>query len=107
MMRDEGEIYDVGTFAQIQRFARDDAPSRTATTIDGQLGLEDAFTDSSSATPNVSASVLLLAHRRIILSSIDNLSPPTKATVRHHDRTLYIHSSPPTTDDTTIYSDKG
>ena len=57
VITDPAELYSVGTFCQVQRLSRHDG--------------ED------------SATLLLLAHRRVHLESVDNVGPPIDVTVQH------------------------
>ena len=61
VITDPAEIYNVGTFCQIQRLSRHDA-----------VGDKDE-----------SATLLLLAHRRVHLDSVDSVGPPIDVTVSH------------------------
>jgi Lon-like ATP-dependent protease len=77
VITDAAELYDVGTFCQIQRLTR-----HAGTGEQSPAG----SSNSGSASAEDSATLLLLAHRRVSLESIDNLGPPIDATVRHWNR---------------------
>lgn len=77
------DIYHTGTFAQIQRLTRGvEAPKPPNPAAEG-----DENTDSSAAT------LLLLAHRRVDLKSVDALGPPIDVTVSHWARSEYTGSN--------------
>eukprot|EP00536_Pseudo-nitzschia_multiseries_P007187 jgi/Psemu1/240007/estExt_Genewise1.C_1660028 len=63
VITDPADLYSVGTFAQIHRLTR---------------GVEGS-----------AASVLLLAHRRVNLMSVDSLGPPIDVTISHWPRLDY------------------
>ncbi|OEU13466.1 ATP-dependent protease La [Fragilariopsis cylindrus CCMP1102] len=67
VITDSSDLYSVGTFAQIHRLTRG---------VDG----------------GATASVLLLAHRRVNLLSVDSLGPPIDVTISHWPRLDYTGS---------------
>jgi len=102
IITDPKDIYSVGTFAQIQRFTRENVgggkghsnPSNLHSQFgsNDEFGIEDTLGGSDGSTvgeESVSASVLLLAHRRVDLVSVDNIGPPIDVTVEHWERMQY------------------
>jgi len=90
MIEDSSDLYGVGTFAQIQRFTLN-------------KGNEFAPQEDSTGITNetvISASLLLLGHRRIDLLSTDKIGPPTDVTVKHWDRMKYVSGKDSNADDT-------
>lgn len=96
------DIYDVGTFAQIHTFTKGHNHNRGSKTFmdsqaikkqkekkDGDGSESDDDEDAETGT------VLLLAHRRVDLQSVDDIGPPIDVTVSHWKRQDY-----PGTDDT-------
>jgi len=96
------DLYRVGTFAQIQRLTKgvagpkpSDPSSRnssrssssSSSSMDGQEGEETDGDEESAAT------LLLLAHRRIDLRSVDDVGPPIDVTVQHWPRVDYTGSN--------------
>ena len=78
IITDPSDLYSVGTFAQISRFTRGvgyPKPSRPMNENEHDV--------------NSSASLLLMAHRRIDLVSVDEVGPPVDVTVKHWDRLKY------------------
>lgn len=76
VITDASDLYSVGTFAQISRLTRDSKP----------------LIDKDSEEHQTSASLLLVAHRRIDLVSVDDVGPPVEVTVKHWDRLTYTGS---------------
>lgn len=74
------DLFHTGTFAQIQRLTRNMNISRPVDV--GSSPTDDEEEHSS-------ASVLLLAHRRVDIKSIDNVGPPIDVTVSHWPRSDY------------------
>lgn len=72
VISDPSDIFNVGTFAQVQSVTR----ANTSSHADEE---EAANSTSESAT------VILLAHRRVDLTSVDELGPPLQVTVNHWD----------------------
>jgi len=103
LITDPADLYSVGTFAQIHRFTRglttggthaahDTHPLQNAPTNgNGSLDEKDANDDDNEQQP-VSASVLLMAHRRVDLLSVDKLGPPIDVTVSHWDNMEFLGS---------------
>jgi len=81
IITDASQLHKVGTFAQVHRVhVHHNGENEDGDEKDKIFGKDGEDSD------NVSASVLLLAHRRIDLVSVDNLGPPIDVTVRHWDR---------------------
>ena len=87
IITDASQLHKVGTFAQVHRVH----VHHNGENEDG-VEKDKMFGEDGEDSDNVSASVLLLAHRRIDLVSVDNLGPPIDVTVRHWDR-LQISST--------------
>jgi len=85
LIKDASDLYNVGTFAQVHRI------TRLGLEPEDSLGEENDHSDLTGDT-HVSASVLLLGHRRIDLRSVDNVGPPVDVTVSHWDRLEYTGS---------------
>jgi Lon-like ATP-dependent protease len=73
------DLYSVGTFAQISRLTRGVANPK-------------ALIEKDNEEDHTSASLLLVAHRRIDLVSVDETGPPIDVTVKHWDRVNYTGS---------------
>ena len=111
IITDPKELYNVGTFAQIHRVTRGVGvnPSNLHVNQFGTGpphdtngdGNEHDF-DSHGNDTNVSASILLLAHRRINLQSVDSIGPPISTTVSHWDRMRYAPDSAGATNGDTV-----
>lgn len=80
VITDASDLYGVGTFAQIHRLTRGVGSSQPAV---GFVKEEDSTEDNSAAT------VLLLAHRRVNLVSVDEIGPPIDVTISHWPRLDY------------------
>ena len=76
VITDPSDLYNVGTFAQIQSIKRGLGGSGTTATANSH--------DTDDA-----ATVLLLAHRRVDLVSVDEIGPPIDATISHWPRLDY------------------
>lgn len=85
IINDENDIYKVGSFAQIQRIQRgspldeDDNNNKTTKKQGDGAGLHQH--DASST-----ATMILLAHRRVDLMEVADLGPPIDVTVKHWGR---------------------
>ncbi|KAL3910806.1 MAG: hypothetical protein SGILL_007548, partial [Bacillariaceae sp.] len=91
VITDETDIYDVGTFAQIHRVTRGVGSASSTpnfSNLEDQAEEANATGDSAAET----ASVLLLAHRRVNLESVDSLGPPVDVTISHWPRLDYTGS---------------
>lgn len=110
LITDPKELYNVGTFAQIHRFSRVlDHQNPSSGTIynindddeviqdDGSGTTASRSSSNSSSNP---ASILLLAHRRIDLLSVDSIGPPIDATVSHWEKLAYKVGADSSLDDT-------
>ena len=94
VITDPSDLYKVGTFAQIHRLTRgvgSASPSQSKypdfSDIENQQEGDDGGNGSSET-----ASVLLLAHRRVNLESVDGLGPPIDVTISHWPRLDYTGS---------------
>lgn len=74
---DPSDIYSVGTFAQIHQLKRGVGSLKTGQT--GPNGEEEGS----------AASILLRAHRRVDLKSVDEIGPPIDVTISHWPRLDY------------------
>eukprot|EP00934_Nitzschia_sp_Nitz4_P008056 Nitzschia sp. Nitz4//scaffold4_size323378//19860//22718//NITZ4_000613-RA/size323378-processed-gene-0.256-mRNA-1//1//CDS//3329553258//8046//frame0 len=84
VITDASDLYSVGTFAQIHRLQRGVGSSKPGVPSFANKPDDMEESDSGSA-----ASVLLLAHRRVDLVSVDELGPPIDATIGHWPRLDY------------------
>jgi Lon-like ATP-dependent protease len=100
LITDPKEFYNVGTFAQIHRVSQGMGGVHADGTNDGLSALGSQFAEDPDPSEPASASILLMAHRRIDLLSVDNIGPPIDVTVSHWDRLTYKIGSDSTTDDT-------
>jgi Lon-like ATP-dependent protease len=88
------DIHNVGTFVQIYRLTRgvgSAKPPNPLITPEPEDS-DSVSSDDSNSDRNSAASVLLLAHRRVDLISLDELGPPIDATVKHWERVEYSGS---------------
>lgn len=74
------DIHKTGTFAQIQRLTKGVAGPKPSDPDDGEELGDDVET---------AATLLLLAHRRVDLKSVDDVGPPIDVTVSHWPRMDY------------------
>uniref|UniRef100_A0A7S1BLT3 Lon protease homolog n=1 Tax=Corethron hystrix TaxID=216773 RepID=A0A7S1BLT3_9STRA len=91
VLTDPDQLYPVGSFAQVHRIQRgaDPRPDRPADQLPPGLRPDtdtDAEDDVADNVAEGQASVLLLGHRRVTLTSVDRLGPPVDVTVEHWDR---------------------
>jgi Lon-like ATP-dependent protease len=106
LITDPLDLYTVGTFAQIHRITRgsistedsSQSLSQPNTSFSHEEGnMEQAQShdheDGTSTHPKASASLLLLAHRRVDLVSVDSIGPPIHCTVKHWERLKYTSTS--------------
>ena len=117
VITDVSDLYSVGTFVQIHRLTRGVGSGSITPQSNGVPG-NGAFTDGASAPPDgdacpggdpsspssgdesSAASLLLLAHRRVNLMSVDSLGPPIDVTISHWPRLDY--TGPMSSPDDTI-----
>jgi Lon-like ATP-dependent protease len=123
LITDVKDLYNVGTFAQIHRVTRGlglggngadtatdpdsqqaDFNAQFVQVIDGENGngsdgINTTNIDEPASISNP-ASVLLLAHRRIDLLSVDNIGPPIDTTVSHWEKLIYKMGKDNDMDDT-------
>lgn len=114
VITDASDLYSVGTFAQIHRLTRGVGSGSIPPQSGGVPGAggfaddpnvhPDGETGDHSSTSNgdesSAASVLLLAHRRVNLMSVDSLGPPIDVTISHWPRLDY--TGPMSSPDDTI-----
>jgi len=109
LIQDPQELYTVGTFAQIHSFKRgtislsshdfsstslnhssssisSTASSHEDPSIEESSSLSQEDEEEGSNPNKGPASLVLLAHRRIDLLSVDSIGPPIHCTVKHWDR---------------------
>jgi Lon-like ATP-dependent protease len=107
IITDVSDLYETGTFAQIQRLTRNVSSTATATdknkARDVREGVEqfpgdeaaaaaaaiEGSSHASSDHPPITkpaATLILLAHRRVDLTSVDQIGPPIDVTVSHWPR---------------------
>jgi Lon-like ATP-dependent protease len=102
VITDPSELYKVGTFAQIHRVTRgvgsasSHAPNFAADMrmgVGGKSGSSSSSDDDTGrSSASDAASVLLLAHRRVNLESVDSIGPPIDVTISHWPRLDYTGS---------------
>jgi ATP-dependent Lon protease len=94
VITDPSDLYHVGTFAQIYRLTRDvgSASSSSSSSRGASSDQQIEKSDNDGASGGGIASVLLLAHRRVNLESVDSLGPPIDATISHWPRLDYTGS---------------
>ena len=91
------DLYNVGSLAQIHRITHNfgnQYDHELHDSVDSIDSVDSVLHDGKTA------SVLLLAHRRIDLLSVNNLGPPVDVTVSHWDRLLYKMGDDSGRDDT-------
>jgi Lon-like ATP-dependent protease len=81
---DPEEIYKVGTFAQIHQLKRGVGSLKGA-----RAAMGGESEDSSDDEGGSAASLLLRAHRRVDLVSVDEIGPPIDVTISHWPRLDY------------------
>lgn len=82
VITDPDDIYRVGTFAQIHQLRRGVGSLKGARATMG----EDTDGLSDDEEQGSAASVLLRAHRRVDLKSVDHIGPPVDVTISHWPR---------------------
>jgi ATP-dependent Lon protease len=82
VIKDSSDIYHTGTFAQIQRLTRG-VPNPKPVDLTSSTFNDDKDTEDTAAT------LILLAHRRVNLVSVDDIGPPIDVTVNHWPRMEY------------------
>jgi ATP-dependent Lon protease len=85
VIKDPSDIYHTGTFAQIQRLTRG-VPNPKPVDLNGGDDKDHHQGDDTAAT------LILLAHRRVNLVSVDSIGPPIDVTVSHWPRADYTGS---------------
>ena len=87
---DPDEIYKVGTFAQIHQIKRGVGSLKGVRAAALGGGTEDtASSDDDEGAGSGAALVLLRAHRRVDLVSVDEIGPPIDVTISHWPRLDY------------------
>ena len=92
VIKDPSEIYHTGTFAQIQRLTRGvPHPKPVDLTSSGAASKGRSPKDGPEAEKeeDTAATLILLAHRRVNLISVDDIGPPIDVTVNHWPRMEY------------------
>lgn len=93
------DLYNVGTFAQIQRMTKSD-DFDDDDDLHPLTDEEPEKDDNKHHLHKPSASILLMPHRRIDLLSVDDVGPPVDVTVSHWDRLKYVRGEDSSRDDT-------
>lgn len=83
LITDPSELYKVGTLAQVHRITRTFGHNHNEILHDSLESPESILKDDKSA------SVLLMAHRRIDLLSVEKMGPPIDITCSHWQRMMY------------------
>jgi len=91
VITDPSDIYHVGTFAQIHTVTRGVGHNSAATRAFME-GSSNVAEEEEEAEPE-RGTVLLLAHRRVNLESVDNVGPPIDVTISHWNKKQYDGSS--------------
>lgn len=86
VITDPAALYSVGTFAQISRLTRGVGSPKPNNPMNDKNDEHDDFQE------DLSVSLLLTAHRRINLVSVDSVGPPVDLTVKHWDRLTFDNS---------------
>lgn len=89
VITDPSDLYNVGTFAQIHRLTRGIGGRKAGTPNLGPIRQDD---QESGEDTDQAATILLLAHRRVDLVSVDQIGPPIDATISHWPRLDYTGS---------------
>jgi len=92
LITDPNDLYNVGTFAQIHRINRSH-PTKATSPDDFHNEQEELEEDREDMGDTNPISLLLMAHRRIDLLSVDNVGPPVDVNVSHWDRLEYNPSN--------------
>ena len=92
VIKDPSEIYHTGTFAQIQRLTRGVTNPKPVDLTSNSNSSRNSSSGSGSETAkeeDTAATLILLAHRRVNLISVDDIGPPIDVTVNHWPRMEY------------------
>jgi Lon-like ATP-dependent protease len=105
VITDASDLYSVGTFAQIQRMTKTDDLDHLDVDEDDHISqtlndYQQSEDEHSGRHKGLSASILLMPHRRINLLSVDDIGPPIDVTVSHWDRLTYVRGQDSSRDDT-------
>ncbi len=87
VITDASDLYSVGTLAQIHRITKNYGNDGNGS--GPELHEPEPLDADSVLHDGKTASVLLLAHRRIDLESVDQIGPPIDVTCSHWDRLVY------------------
>ena len=101
VITDASDIHHTGTFAQIQRLTRgtptkpvdltsDDSKNTAHKPLHSKDDGDDEHGDDEHH--GASATLILLAHRRVDLVSVDDIGPPIDVTIKHWPRADYTGS---------------
>jgi ATP-dependent Lon protease len=80
VIKDAADIYHTGTFAQIQRLTRG---------VPNPKPVDLSHPSAEDREEDTAATLILLAHRRVNLVSVDAVGPPIDVTVHHWPRVEY------------------
>jgi Lon-like ATP-dependent protease len=87
VITDTSDLYETGTFVQIQRLTRATPKVLHPDVRDGVEGHHPVIGDKEDPDHhNPTATLILLAHRRVDLVSVDQIGPPIDVTVSHWPR---------------------
>jgi len=99
VITDANQLFKVGAFAQIYKFNRDTGlnlvhkksdKAEVLTAFEQTDGNEEEDNHNEENSDNDQfASLLLMSHRRINLTSVDNIGPPIDITAKHWDAVQY------------------
>ena len=98
IITDPSDLYGTGTFAQIHTFTRGTGHSKSLRPFMDDRAIDEhkkrhGGDSDSDDEDGETGTVLLLAHRRVDLTSIDNVGPPIDCTVSHWNQQEYDGSS--------------
>ena len=88
VIKDPSEIYHTGTFAQIQRLTRG-VPNPKPVDLTSNSSSSSSKGSETAKEEDTAATLILLAHRRVNLVSVDDIGPPIDVTVNHWPRMEY------------------
>jgi Lon-like ATP-dependent protease len=90
IITDPSDIHNVGTFAQIHTFTKGFSPNRAVRPFMQQKQKTDAEGNGDEEEGTQTGTVLLLAHRRVDLESVDSVGPPIDVSISHWKRQDYL-----------------
>lgn len=88
VITDPSELYQTGTLAQIQRVTRTPSVKPVDLSHKEHNNLHSDQHDQHEAYSE-SATIILLAHRRVDLVTVDDVGPPVDVTIKHWPRSDY------------------